>query len=64
MFFSCVPESSSLMFAKASQLPALLESEKRQREEETKQLKRERAVRERQFKTYYQVTFVKDTSYV
>ena len=52
------------MFAKASQLPALLESEKRQREEETKQLKRERAVRERQFKTYYQVTFVKDTSYV
>ncbi len=43
------------MFAKASQLPALLESEKLQHEETTKQLKRERAVRDRQFKTYYKV---------
>ena len=40
---------------KATNLPALIEHEKRQLEEELKQLKREKQERERQFWQYYQV---------
>ena len=43
------------MFAKASQLPALLDSEKQKTEEERKQLIKDKNARERQFRQYYQV---------
>ena len=55
-------ESSSLMFAKASQLPALLDSEKQKSEEERKQLIKDKSARERQFRQYYQVCYSYSTS--
>ena len=57
-------ESSSLMFAKASQLPALLDSEKQKSEEERKQLIKDKSARERQFRQYYQVCCNYSTSSV
>ena len=42
-------------FGKASQLPGILEGEKQGLEEERKQLKRDKAAREKQFWQYYQV---------
>ena len=57
-------ENSSLMFAKASQLPALLDSEKQKLEEERKQLIEDKSARERQFRQYYQVCCNNNTSSV
>ena len=44
-----------MTFARASQLPGVLEAEKQSREGERKQLHKDRAMRERQFWEYYQV---------
>ena len=55
-------ENSSLMFAKASQLPALLDSEKQKLEEERKQLIKDKSARERQFRQNYQVCCNNSTS--
>lgn len=46
---------SSPTLAKSSQLPALMEAQKRKLEEDTQQLERLRMAKEKQFQTYYQV---------
>lgn len=45
---------SSPTLAKSSQLPALMEAQKRKLEEDTQQLERLRMAKEKQFQTYYQ----------
>lgn len=45
----------SPMLAKSSQLPSLMEAQKRKLEEDRQQLERLRMAKEKQFQTYYQV---------
>ena len=48
-------DSEGLLFAKANQLPVLLEKEKRSLEEEKKKLKCDRRMRDKQFWEYHKV---------
>ncbi|XP_052815256.1 HAUS augmin-like complex subunit 4 [Mya arenaria] len=47
-------DSNKLMFAKSSQLPAMVENDKLQLEENKRQLKEDTAKKEKQFEVYYQ----------
>ena len=50
-----VSDTDKFTFAKATQLPGVLENEARSLENEQNQLKKEKASREKQFWLYYQV---------
>ena len=49
------PGSTKLMFAKSSQLPALVETDKHHLEEAKQSLKEEQRKKDKQFAAYYQV---------
>lgn len=51
----CLLESEQLSFAKATQLPAFIENEKRLLDQEIKQLHYNRMLRDKQFRQLYEV---------
>ena len=59
LFFSffLLSDDSQLLFAKATQLPALLENEKQTVEQEIKQLHHNRMLRDKQFRQLFEVCF-------
>lgn len=55
--FFFLSDDSQLLFAKATQLPALLENEKQTVEQEIKQLHHNRMLRDKQFRQLFEVCF-------
>ena len=55
VLFLFTTEDGKLAFARASQLPGILEAEKQTQESESKQLHKDKETHERHFWDYYQV---------
>lgn len=55
--FFFLSDDSQLLFAKATQLPALLENEKQTVDQEIKQLHHNRMLRDKQFRQLFEVCF-------